>query len=281
MSTKDPFKAGSGASSGDETVSQDLAALDHPLVMSFVFYPRKDVGPPPSDPSVREHLFPVERDVVIGSRFYTSSTKDPVVLYFHGNGEIASDYDGIARLYTSRGMNLLVLDYRGYGRSTGTPTFSAMLRDAPTLFQAAREMLLSGEFKGDLWIMGRSLGSASALEIARHHGPELKGLVVESGFADTMGLLKRVGVPVYLLSISEPAVQFNLMAIREVTIPTLIIHGEWDQIIPFSDGKALFDASAAAKKDLVAIPRAGHNDLLWTGQERYMEAILRFVSGQD
>ncbi len=251
--------------------------MDHPLVLSFIFHPRKDSARPPDGPRVREYLFPVDEGVVIGSRFYISGSEAPVILYFHGNGEIATDHDEISGLYTDRGMNLLVLDYRGYGKSTGTPSLAAMIRDAGILHKRCTERLLSAGFTGDLWVMGRSLGSASALEVARCAGPSLKGLILESGFADTMGLLERVGVPVHKISIPGEWTHFNVEAIREVAIPTLIIHGEWDQIIPVTEGKALFQASGAERKELLIVPEAGHNDLLWVGMEQYMEAISRFV----
>lgn len=254
-----------------------MEILDHPLVLSLVFYPRRDYGPPSHDPRVREHLFEVEDGVVIGCRFYVHDLQAPVLVYFHGNGEIAADYDDLAPLYTERGMNLLVVDYRGYGRSTGTPTISSMIRDAQGVFAAARETLAQGGFSGDLWVMGRSLGSGSALEVAKSFASSLKGLIIESGFADVMGLLARIGIPVHRLSVPKEISGFNISAIRKVEIPTLIIHGEWDEIIPVSEGEALYVASGATKKELLIIPRAGHNDLFWVGMESYMDAVCRFV----
>jgi pimeloyl-ACP methyl ester carboxylesterase len=280
MPTRDRNKRGPETSREDREVSQDLQALDHPVITSFIFHARKDASPPPSGTQIQDRLFPVEEHLTIGSRFYISNPRDPIILYFHGNGEIASDYDGIAPLYVERHMNLLVVDYRGYGRSTGTPSISTMILDARVVLKAAKAMLLSEAFTGGLWVMGRSLGSAPALQVARDYGTMLEGLIVESGFADTLGLLRRVGAPVHGLSISEPSAYFNLTAIRQVTIPTLIIHGERDQIIPLSDGSALFEASAALRKELVVIPQAGHNDLMWLGLERYMGALERFVRGE-
>ncbi len=242
-----------------------LQVLDHPLVLSLVFYPRRDYGPPSQDPRVREHLFEVEDGISIGCRFYVHDPQAPVLIYFHGNGEIAADYDDLAPLYTEKGINLLVVDYRGYGRSTGTPTISSMISDARSVFAAAREMLGQGGFSGDLWVMGRSLGSGPALEVARGFASFLKGLIIESGFADVMGLLARIGIPVHRLSVSKEISGFNISAIREVELPTLIIHGEWDEIIPLSEGQALYAASGATKKELLIIPRAGHNDLFWVG----------------
>ncbi|MGQ9654063.1 MAG: alpha/beta hydrolase [Thermodesulfobacteriota bacterium] len=279
MSVWDLFKGSSLRSAYNPVDGSGLQILDHPLVLSLVFYPRRDHGPVSQDPGVQEHLFEVEDGVSIGCRFYVRGLQAPVLVYFHGNGEIAADYDDLAPLYTERGINLLVVDYRGYGRSTGTPTISSMIRDARYVFNAAREMLAQRGFTGDLWVMGRSLGSGSALEVARGSVPCLKGLIIESGFADVMGLLARIGIPVHRLSVPKEVSQFNISAIREVELPTLIIHGEWDQIIPVSEGEALYAASGATKKELLIIPRAGHNDLFWVGMESYMDAVCRFLFG--
>jgi alpha-beta hydrolase superfamily lysophospholipase len=281
MSLRDLFQGASDRKSGRGEDLSGLEILDDPMILALIFYPRKDHGPPPRDPAVQEHLLQVEEGVSIGSRLYVHDVRAPVLIYFHGNGEIAADYDDLAPFYTERGMNLLVVDYRGYGRSTGSPTISSMMRDASGVFVAARDLLARSGFRGDLWVMGRSLGSGSALEVARRFGPVLKGVIIESGFADVMGLMSRIGIPVHRLEVPKEISGFNLSAIREIELPTLIIHGEWDQIIPLSEGEALYEASGATKKELIIIRGAGHNDLFWIGMETYMEAVSRFVFGRS
>jgi alpha-beta hydrolase superfamily lysophospholipase len=258
-----------------------LAFLDAPGIRAFVFHPRRDFSLSPSGPNIQEHLYPVEKGVVIGARFYPAGSKAPTIVYFHGNGEIAGDYDGIAPLYTERGINLLVADYRGYGHSTGTPSLTAMLGDAETVFSAAGSRLQAEGYEGERWIMGRSLGSASALAVAESAGVEVGGVIIESGFADALALLHRIGVPVRPTSQAEAEnAQFNVRAIGRVAVPTLIIHGEDDQIIPVAEGRRLYEASSAGRKELLVIPQAGHNDLMWRDTEGYMRAIERFVCGR-
>jgi len=221
----------------------------------------------------------VEGEATIGSRFYPAGKDEPVILFFHGNGEIASDYDELAPLYLDRGIGLLVFDYRGYGKSTGSPTLTAMMRDSVVLFEAAVQWLMAQGYRGHLWVMGRSLGSAPALQVARREKRRLKGLIIESGFADTLGLLRRIGAPISSKAYVRFWSRFNLVAIQEVTLPTLILHGTEDWIIPASEGEALYAASPAPRKELVLIPRGGHNDLMWVGTDRYFGAIERFVKG--
>jgi pimeloyl-ACP methyl ester carboxylesterase len=218
-------------------------------------------------------LVPVGEDVVIGARFHMTRPTGANVLFFHGNGEIVADYDDIAVLYKQLGLNFLPVDYRGYGRSTGSPTVTAMMRDAHQIFSFVRTWLKENGFGGPLLVMGRSLGSASALEIAANYGEEIDGLVIESGFAYAIPLLKLLGVPIWAMDLKEEDGFGNLEKIEAYEGPTLVIHAEYDHIIPFTDGEALWEASRAADKRLLQIPGANHNDIFLHGIKEYFDAI--------
>ena len=122
----------------------------------------------------------MEADVSIHCRF-TEKPEFPSILYFHGNGEIVSDYDGFAHLFNAAGANLVVADYRGYGDSTGTPAFATMIEDAHRICAAVKKNWPAAS-SALTYIMGRSLGSVSALELAAADNGECKGLIIESGF---------------------------------------------------------------------------------------------------
>jgi hypothetical protein len=121
--------------------------------------------------------------------------------------------------------------------------------------------------------MGRSLGSASALELASHHNIGMDGLVVESGFAHTGPLLALLGVNASTMRFGEKKGIGNLEKIRTWDKPALVIHAEFDHIIPFSDGQALYDACPALDKTLLKIPGANHNDIFMRGLDEYMRAV--------
>jgi uncharacterized protein len=131
----------------------DYSALDRPEILSFVFYPRKDVTAPPSGAS--DHFVPVEEGVSVACRFYVCSAEAPSLLYFHGNGEVVSDYDHIAPLYNQLGLNLFVADYRGYGASQGQPTLGNTVSDALIVFQALVDILDNRDYRRDVFVMGR------------------------------------------------------------------------------------------------------------------------------
>ena len=107
----------------------DYSVLDRPEVLLFLFHPRTE--PPGSAVQAtrserliaveKDILIPVEEDVVIGARFHMAKRSGANILFFHGNGEIVADYDELGPVYNQLGMNLLAVDYRGYGRSTGNP----------------------------------------------------------------------------------------------------------------------------------------------------------------
>jgi fermentation-respiration switch protein FrsA (DUF1100 family) len=178
-------------------------------------------------------------------------------------------------LYVRLGFNFFPVDYRGYGRSTGSPTITAMMQDCLTIFAFAREWLSQEGFAGPLVVMGRSLGSASALELASLHQDRLDGLIVESGFAFASPLLKLLGVDVEALGFSESAGFRQVDKIRQWTKPLLIIHAEFDHIIPFAEGQALYEACPSAEKTLLKVAGANHNDILSVGYAAYLEAVAR------
>ena len=251
--------------------------LDRPDVLGVLFYPRRDAGVPRLVSGVHNVRIPVADGMSVGGKIYASTRGAPVIIYFHGNGEIASDYDTIAPFYTRLGITLFVIDYRGYGSSDGTPTSSALVSDARASFQGVPGALEErGVEAGQLYVMGRSLGSAAALEIVDSAGKNAAGLIIESGFAHTFALIERIGF-LQLPNVDESIDGFgNLEKISRVQIPTLIIHGERDWIIPVGDGEDLHKASASASKKLVRVPGAGHNDLMLVGRKAYFDAIAEF-----
>ena len=256
-------------------MSDEYSALDRPDILSFVFYPRRDFTRTPS--GAHDHFIPVEEGVSVSCRFYVNSAGSPSVLYFHGNGEVVSDYDHIAPMYTRLGLNLFVADYRGYGASQGRPTLSNTVSDACAVFSGLQGVIRREHYCDAVFVMGRSLGSISAVEIAYHHQAEIRGLIIESGFAAFISLLTHLGLSPDSHRIHDSEFP-NLAKMRTIASPTLIMHGENDGLIPASEAEALFRGSAAADKRLLIIPGAGHNDIMWTGRTMYFRALGDFAT---
>ncbi|PID39876.1 MAG: alpha/beta hydrolase [Proteobacteria bacterium] len=255
----------------------DYLALDRPEVLVHLFHPRTSVGPMDGGDRFQELLIPVDAGIGVGARFYMTHPDGPSILFFHGNGEIVADYDNIAPSFNQLGLNLMAVDYRGYGCSQGRPTVSAMMADCHRIYDFIRQWRVENGYSGKLVVMGRSLGSASALELASTYAEQIDGLVIESGFAWAGPLLRLLGVDPDRIGFDESLGFTNVDKIGKFAGPTTIIHAEFDHIIPFSDGQALFDTSSAQDKLLVKIPGANHNDIFMRGFDRYMAALSRIV----
>ncbi|SLM32446.1 Hydrolase (Alpha/beta superfamily protein) [Desulfamplus magnetovallimortis] len=255
----------------------DYAILDNPRVSMNLFHPRKDIYGTSNDNNL---LIPVDDGVDIGACFHMTENKNsPSILFFHGNGEIVSDYDDLGNLYNRMGINFMVVDYRGYGRSSGEPKVSSMMHDCHVILKFAKKFLSEKGYEGSLTVMGRSLGSASALELASTESShsDFQHLIIESGFAFASPLLMILGIDPSSIGFREDKGFSQVDKISCWKGPALIIHAEHDHIIPFSDGEALFRASGGEKKELVKIPGANHNDIFMRGMDIYLEAIKNLL----
>jgi len=251
----------------------DYAHLDNPEVLIRLFHPRPEYGSIERVTNTIDMLIPVENKILVAGRFHMTEKMAPNVLFFHGNGEIVCDYNDIGTLYNRMGMNFLVTDYRGYGRSTGRPTVSNMMTDCHTILEFTKRWLAENGYEGAFIVMGRSLGSASALELINHHKDLINGLVLESSFAHTGSFLELLGINTSEIGFREEQGFRNLEKIQTWNKVTLVIHAEYDHIFPFSEGQALYDACPSTHKTLLKIPGANHNDIFMRGLEPYMKAI--------
>lgn len=249
-------------------------------VQSVLFHPRPGYGLGYGAPAVRLARFEVEPQVWLHGRLHAGPAGAPLLLLFHGNGEIAADYADLAPLFTALGLTLLVMDYRGYGGSSGAPTAANLLSDAHAVLAALPAILESARVRiSRVVVMGRSLGSVPAIELAAERPGEVSGLIVESGFADTLALLARLGLGEGLAGAREETDGFdNGGKIARVSAPTLVIHGEADRLIPAEEGRLLYSRCGSRDKRLLIIPRGDHNDLFVHGEAAYLEAVRALVT---
>lgn len=195
----------------------------------------------------------------------------PVIVYFHGNGNVAGDGLGLARYVTQQGPSMLLVEYRGYGASVdaGTPSEDGLYADA-----VAALTYLRGEGIADervvLW--GYSLGSAVAAEMAvRGHGARL---VLQAPFTSivAVGEARLPWAPVSWV-LSD---RFDTASkATRIALPTLIVHGEDDEIVPFEMGKSL--AAVIPGATLLPVPGMSHSggkQFRWV-----LDRILAFVAG--
>ena len=258
------------------------AALDHALVTEVLFYPRRlREAEVPVDPKGSIQKIAAGADT-LGGYFYRPSPAGPTILFFHGNGEVMTDYlDGFQRELKGLGANLLVVDYRGYGLSSGLPTLSRLLEDARAAWAHAVGPL--GLKPAEIVVMGRSLGSLAALELAAGPAREAAGLVIESGigrFDQWVGrmapMLEMMGVDLGGLRAALRAEFDQEAKMRAFPGPVLVMHAPDDEIVPVSHGQDLASWSQNARLRVFA--RGGHNDVMYINHAQYFTELGRFLA---
>ncbi|HWP96235.1 MAG TPA: alpha/beta fold hydrolase [Syntrophomonadaceae bacterium] len=253
----------------------DYSILDQPELCQYLFYPRRAFDLPPA--GAFDVLVPVDQGIVISCRFFQGGGDWPWIIYFHGNGEVASDYNDIAPFYLSCSINLVVADYRGYGASTGIPGFAHLIKDAHVLYQTLQDKIREiNPSLVPIYLMGRSLGSTSALELAAHYQDHIAGLIIESGFASVTRLIKHLNLPGYTMPMDDLE-DACLDMIGGITCPSLIIHGEYDNLVPQQEGELVYHTLSSREKKFIRVPGASHNDIMFVRPDLYFSALQAFV----
>lgn len=252
--------------------------IDHPTVSNIIFYPRKIPVPTTLHPNIKTLKLELSKKITIGGFFYLNESSLPTILLFHGNGEIAADYQYFLDFFFDCGVNLAVVDFRGYGFSSGEPTYSSLISDALPIYNEFYEWMIGSDLKDSLFLLGRSLGSACASEIGAHNPNSLRGIVFESGFASMYNMMTR------LFRVSGPGITpeglseySNDTRIRKFQKPVLIIHGTQDWIIPHDESKLIYDCiPEEIEKKLILIEGAGHNNI-FSFKEEYTTPLKDFI----
>jgi fermentation-respiration switch protein FrsA (DUF1100 family) len=192
------------------------------------------------------------------------------VLFFHGNAGNISHRLEHALSVTAAGLDILLVDYRGYGRSTGRPSEQGLYRDA----RASLAALKAGGPVDSARIvyMGESLGGGVALWLAEQEAPA--ALVLVSTFTSLRDVA-REHYPWALSALAGDGYP-NLERIRDLRAPVLVVHGDADDIVPIAHGRALFDAAREPRR-LEIVPGAGHNDLVAAMGTRYGSVVADWV----
>ncbi|HET7746602.1 MAG TPA: alpha/beta hydrolase [Vicinamibacteria bacterium] len=188
--------------------------------------------------------------------WWIPATKQPAtahVIFAHGNAGTVADRIDPASLLAERGFDVFLFDYRGYGRSTGSPDEEGTYQDA----RGARDAVLArGVDAKRLIYVGESLGGAVALELAVAHPPAALALLYSFTSVRELARLHYPMIPPPIVPNAYP----SLERIRGLRTPVFITHGGRDDIIPIEHGRRLFEAAPEPKRFL-EIPLAGHNDL--------------------
>ncbi len=239
------------------------------------FPPRYPQGFPPEqtyEGEVEDVWLLTEDGVRINAFYHSNPASKQVLLWFHGNAEnIGYGLDHLRALATV-GVNILAVDYRGYGKSEGKPDEAGAYHDADAAYDY---LIKQRHFRPeDIIIYGHSLGGAVAINLASRR--PCGGLIIQSSFTNARAMARRL----FTIPLIEYVVKSrfdSLQRIRDVHAPILIVHGTRDEVVPFRMGQQLF-AAAPEPKRFYPIEGAGHNNLMERGGENYLECLQRFVA---
>lgn len=204
--------------------------------------------------------------------WFVEAPKAPaVLLWCHGNaGNIVHRLDNVHRLHDV-GLSTFLFDYRGYGKSEGSPSEPGLYKDAQAAYTYLTQTRRIPAQR--LVLFGRSLGAAVAAHLASTR--PAAGLVLESAFPSIAAIARAhtFGLPSDWLMEAEYDLEETLQA---VSIPLLVIHGDRDTIAPFALGQRVFEA-AREPKIWYPVRGAGHNDLYHVGGVAYFKRLRRFA----
>ena len=239
----------------------------------YVFYPQTELEMTPEDLHLnyRNVYFHSKDGERLHGWFFSSDNDAPVILYCHGNACNISNLLEYTGLLMKKDLQVLLFDYRGYGKSTGSPSENGIYMDT----QAAYDYLVNKEKipSDKIVLAGHSIGAAAAIDTATKN--HVRSIIIESAFTSTKDMSKKI-FPMNLISFLLPANYNNLEKIAKISVPKLFIHGQEDEIVPFEMGKKLF-AISMEPKYFYPIKGAGHNDTFVIGGERYFKIIADFA----
>ncbi len=196
----------------------------------------------------------------------------PTILFFHGNAQTVFEWALIARDLEDLDCGLLLVDYPGYGKSTGTPREGSLYAAGEAAY---RWLVQVHSFPASrLLLFGKSLGGPVAAEVACK-GPVM-GLILESTFTSVPAMIRRF-VPVPGKgSWLKSEVYDTVSKIRELAIPLLIIHGTADTTVPVEEAHVLYQ-NAQPPKELYLVDGAGHNDVSLVAGTQYGRRLRVWV----
>jgi fermentation-respiration switch protein FrsA (DUF1100 family) len=201
--------------------------------------------------------------------FITCPGSPWVTLYLHGNaGNITHRLPHIREIVAA-GSSILILDYRGYGKSSGRPTEHGLYIDSEAAFA---HLLGMGYRANQIILHGESLGAAAAIDLASHR--PCAAVILEAPFtsaSDVAGTILPILGPLLVRSYN------SLPKMRQIQAPKLFMQGDHDEIIPPRLGQALY-AATPPPKEFWVVEGAGHNDILETAGPRYREQLANFYT---
>jgi fermentation-respiration switch protein FrsA (DUF1100 family) len=250
-----------------------LMACESKIIYHPYKYPEGIWDPSSYNIQVEDIFFQAQDGTQLHGWYIPSPNAQATLLWFHGNaGNLTHRVENIQQLKPLN-INIFIFDYRGYGKSEGSPSEKGIYQDS----QAAYDVLIREKNVSPqrLFLFGRSLGGICAVEVASRN--PAAGLILESVFTSARDMAGKV----FPLLPIRWAIRSKFDAEKKVPhlkLPKLFLHGTEDEVVPYELGRKLYSA-AANPKEFYDIEGAGHNDTYIMGGGAYYAALNRFITG--
>lgn len=252
----------------------NILGLSYYFQDKFIFFPQKLAAnfnfqlPPYAN----ELTLTTKDGTKINAIFYHHAKNKKIIIYFHGNAGSLADWKNVSEELPQTEYNLLIIDYRGYGKSEGTFSETGLYADGEAAYDYAKKLGYSDQ---QIIFYGRSLGAGVAVEMALRH--PVSGLILETPFTSITALAWKHYW--YLLPNLFLRYEFNnLNKVSHLTMPVLLLHGDEDELISLSHSLEL-NKQIRSEHTLVVIPKGGHNNL--SSFSLYQTAVNHFLSPQN
>lgn len=242
----------------------------------FIFFPDKELKETPAHWGLtfEEVRFQASDGVKLHG-WFVPGKGDATWIWFHGNaGNISHRLERLMLLHGHLGVSFFLFDYRGYGRSAGSPGEEGLYADGRAAYAWLKEKVPPGR----IFLFGRSLGAAVMVKLAAE-GAEARGLILESPFESLLAMGKAVFpfLPVGWLIPQSFDIAALLPAAR---LPVFILHGDRDEVVPFAQGERLYRLAPPPKR-FFRIRGAGHNNTYIVGGPGYWAAWRGFLENPE
>lgn len=245
------------------------------LEFTSLYYPTRAVDETPQKIGLdyRDIIFETSDHKKINGWFISGVKHSPVIYFLHGNGGNIADRLVKITFFHELGYSVFIIDYRGYGRSSGRPGEKGLYLDVLSGY----EYLLS-EMKvpaSSIIVYGESLGGALAINLAQQKA--VKALIIESSFTSVADMSRIIYpyLPAFLISSKFD----SFSKVSRITVPKLFIHSTEDEIVPYALGKKLFEQASFPKEFFRA--KGGHNDCFFTQPEEIRRVVAEFLKKHD
>ncbi|MBI4482599.1 MAG: alpha/beta hydrolase [Acidobacteria bacterium] len=255
-----------------------LVGVFDALERHFIFFPTRALHSKPSAYGMRfRDLSVATTDGLKLHGWYVPSPSSQITLLFlHGNAGNISDRLEKIRLFVEAGWDVFILDYRGYGRSEGEPTEEGIYEDAQAAHRSWIRMEESRSHR--LVLLGESLGSAVAVDLAARRIAPLYAVILEGTFPHARDMARKV-FPFLPLGYFIESRFDSASKVPHIAVPKLFVHAARDEVVPLELGQRLFEL-AAPPKQFYRVEGARHNDaFLMPGYVARMKEFLASIEG--